>query len=376
MSRFLKAAATALALVGSTALAHSEGDVAAGKKVFKKCSACHAVGEGARNKVGPELNDAFGRTAGTLEGFKYSKAMVAAGTDGLVWTDETVSAYLVDPRGYIKGNRMAFAGLKKEADVANVIAYLKTYSSGVAPAEDAKAKSGEDKAETETGTQTAKAEDAKPAAMAADAPLPDHGVFHLGRKATEAEITAWDIDVRSDGLGLPPGSGTVAEGEPLYADACAVCHGDFGEAIGRWPMLAGGHETLTDERPEKTIGSYWPHLSTAFDYVRRAMPFGDARSLSDDDVYAITAYVLYLNDIVEEEDFELSDKNFASIVLPNQDNFVEDDRLSEPHYAEKREPCMSDCKPGPVEITMRARVLDVTPDSGEDNEGLGVGAVD
>ena len=123
----------------------------------------------------------------------------------------------------------------------------------------------------------------------------------------------------------------------------------------------------------KTIGSCWPHLSTVYDYVRRAMPFGDARSLSDDDVYAITAYLLYLNDVVTEEDLELSSENFAEVRLPNEENFFMDDRDGEGHYAKKGEPCMTNCKPAPSKITMRARVLDVTPDSDEPEGG---GAVD
>jgi len=211
-------------------------------------------------------------------------------------------------------------------------------------------------------------------ADAKDAPLPDHGVFHLGREATPEEIAAWNIDVRPDGTGLPEGRGTVAEGETIFAEQCAVCHGDFGEGRDRWPVLAGGQDTLTAERPVKTIGSYWPYLSTVYDYVRRAMPFGDARSLSDDDVYAITAYLLYLNDIVTDEDFELSKENFTSVRLPNEENFFMDDREEEAHYVAKVEPCMTDCKPGPVKITKRAAVLDVTPDA--DNEDQGVGAVD
>ena len=95
------------------------------------------------------------------------------------------------------------------------------------------------------------------------------------------------------------------------------------------------------------------------------MPFGNARSLSDNDVYALTAYLLYLNDVVTEEDFELSNENFTEIELPNAGNFIADDRAQEPHYADAGEPCMSDCLPGKAEVIMRARVLDVTPDSEE-----------
>ncbi len=185
--------------------------------------------------------------------------------------------------------------------------------------------------------------------------------FNLGREALPEEVAAWDIDVRPDGLGLPEGSGTVAEGEELFIEQCAICHGDFGEGVDRWPILAGGQGTLTDDRPVKTIGSYWPYLSTAWDYPHRAMPFGFARSLSADETYAITAYLLYVNDIVDDEEFELNRENFTSIKMPNADGFYMDDRdeVELPKFI--REPCMENCKQG-VEITARAAVLDVTPE--------------
>jgi cytochrome c len=120
-----------LATVAVAALAlpvHAEGDVEKGESVFKKCRACHAVGEGAKNKVGPVLNGVIGRTAGTSEDYKYSKAMIAAGEGGLVWDDTTIGEYLAKPRDFIPKNKMAFAGLKKEDDVVNIIAYLKQFS--------------------------------------------------------------------------------------------------------------------------------------------------------------------------------------------------------------------------------------------------------
>lgn len=190
------------------------------------------------------------------------------------------------------------------------------------------------------------------------------GSLNLGRQATEAEINAWDIDVRPDGVGLPEGAGTVADGETVFAEKCAACHGEFGEGVDRWPVLAGGQDTLTSERPVKTIGSYWPYLSTVFDYVNRAMPFGEAQSLSADEVYAITAYLLYMNDIVDDEEFELSNENFSAIKMPNEANFSADPRPDTP-VASTAGPCMKDCKPE-VTITMRAQILDVTPDA-EDN---------
>ncbi len=141
----------------------------------------------------------------------------------------------------------------------------------------------------------------------------------LGRPATPEEIAAWDIDVRPDGAGLPDGSGDVTTGEQVFTDNCAVCHGVFGEGEGRWPVLMGGFGTLDGARPVKTVGSYWPYLSTVWDYVHRAMPFGAAQSLSDDEVYAVTAYLLYLNDIVDD-DFVLSRENLAETHLPNEDS--------------------------------------------------------
>ncbi|MFW6024493.1 MAG: c-type cytochrome [Dichotomicrobium sp.] len=187
------------------------------------------------------------------------------------------------------------------------------------------------------------------------------GKFGLGRPAHPEEIAAWDIDVRPDGTGLPDGSGTVTEGEQVYVEQCAVCHGDFGEGIGRWPELAGGEGTLDSDDPVKTIGSYWPYLSTVYDYIHRAMPFGNAQSLSDDQVYALTAYVLYLNYIVEDMDFELSKENFGDIEMPNEGQFFMDDREQTEFDQFKREPCMTECKDS-VEITKRAQVLDVTPE--------------
>lgn len=181
----------------------------------------------------------------------------------------------------------------------------------------------------------------------------------LGRAALPAEVAAWDLDITPDGKGLPEGSGSVAQGDALFAEHCAVCHGDFAEGVGRWPKLAGGQGTLANQDPVKTVGSYWPYLSTAFDYVRRSMPFGQAQTLSNDEVYAITAYILYSNDLVED-DFVLSKENFLDVKMPNADGFIRDDRESV-EKAFWREPCMSDCKPGKVEITKRAAVLDVTP---------------
>jgi cytochrome c len=172
------------------------------------------------------------------------------------------------------------------------------------------------------------------------------GSYGIGAPASAAEIAGWDIDIRPDGKGLPPGSGSVEDGEMMYEDKCASCHGSFGEGVGRYPVLSGGEGTLTDERPDRTVGSYWPYASTLWDYIHRAMPFPQPQSLSDDEVYAITAYVLYLNDLVED-DFVLTPDNLAAIEMPNKDGFFFDDRPDTNNAG-----CMKNCKePGSIRIT-------------------------
>lgn len=185
----------------------------------------------------------------------------------------------------------------------------------------------------------------------------------IGREATPAEVAAWDIDVRPDGVGLPPGKGTVKQGEEIFIAQCAACHGEFGEGKDRWPALAGGLGTLKNDRPDRTVGSFWPAASTVFDYVKRAMPFGNAQSLSNDELYAVTAYILHMNDIIKDTSFELNQKNFTTIRMPNADNFYDDDRETTEKAFWNRKLCMKDClKKAPV-VTGRAQILDVTPDN-------------
>jgi len=164
------------------------------------------------------------------------------------------------------------------------------------------------------------------------------GYYGYGKLATEAEIAGWDIDIRADGQGLPAGGGSVADGEVIYEEKCAECHGSFGEGVGQFPVLAGGEGSLTSQRPLKTVGSYWAHTSTLWDYIRRTMPFMQPESLKADEVYALVAYVLYLNDLVDD-DFVLTRDNFTDIQLPNQQNFGPDPR---PDVHNSR--CMENCK--------------------------------
>lgn len=121
MTRQILLAAVATVLISAPAWAQ---DAEAGKKVFNKCMACHAVGPGAKNKVGPELNGLFGRPAGSVEGYAYSKANKES---GITWTEETFTTYIQDPRGVVKGTKMAFAGIKDEKQIADLVAYLKTF---------------------------------------------------------------------------------------------------------------------------------------------------------------------------------------------------------------------------------------------------------
>lgn len=141
----------------------------------------------------------------------------------------------------------------------------------------------------------------------------------LGRTLTGAIPAGWDISIPPDGAGLPPGSGTAVAGEPIYAAKCQACHGADGEK-GPNDRLVGGKGTLSSEQPVKTVGSYWPYATTLFDYIRRAMPFPQPHSLSDDEAYALTAYVLYLNGIVERE-ATMDAKTLPAVRMPNRNNF-------------------------------------------------------
>jgi S-disulfanyl-L-cysteine oxidoreductase SoxD len=183
------------------------------------------------------------------------------------------------------------------------------------------------------------------------------GYFGYGKLATRDEIAGWDIDVRGDGTGLPSGKGTVPRGEEVYAQQCAACHGAFGEGEGRYPRLIGGEGSLTGDRPEPTVGSYWPFAPTLWDYINRAMPFHAPRSLSAEDVYAVTAYVLSLNNIVPSE-FVADPDSLPKVKMPNRDRFTWQD----PRPDTSAEACMSNCKdPAAVNIVFSAEGRDLTP---------------
>jgi mono/diheme cytochrome c family protein len=154
--------------------------------------------------------------------------------------------------------------------------------------------------------------------------------YGLGHPISPAELAPWDIDVRADGQGLPPGHGSVAEGRQVYADVCAACHGEKGEgrsvpgAVGGFDRLVGGDGTLATNHPVKTVGSYWPYATTLFDYVRRAMPFNAPQSLGNDQVYAVSAYILFLNGVIAENSV-LDAKSLPQVKMPNRNGFITED---------------------------------------------------
>lgn len=158
--------------------------------------------------------------------------------------------------------------------------------------------------------------------------------FHLGRPATAADIAAAGISVGPDGSGLPAGGATAREGRPLYASICAGCHGLRGQGNGPYPAIAGGRNTLKSAHPILTIGSYWPYATTVWDYINRAMPYPNPGSLTPQQVYALTAYVLYLNKIVGER-FIVDQRTLPLIRMPNRNGFVADPR---PDVPENRHP--------------------------------------
>ena len=183
-------------------------------------------------------------------------------------------------------------------------------------------------------------------------------LYGFGEAASPAIQKAWDDDVRGiDGKGLPQGHGSVKEGQKLYEQKCAACHGDFGEGNARYPELAGGRGTLTAERPLKTVGSYWPYAPTVFDYIRRAMPFNAPGSLTNNQTYAITAFVLNLNDVVPANAV-LDAKSLAAIKMPNRSGFINEHLKPDVHAVA----CMHNCKKSVKIISNLARTLGITPD--------------
>ena len=144
---------------------------------------------------------------------------------------------------------------------------------------------------------------------------------NLGKPISQADLAPWDISIGPDGVGLPPGSGTVQQGEAVFMTKCQGCHGAKGAGQPN-DRLVGGQGTLAGDRPAiKTVGSYWPYATTLFDYVRRAMPFPESKSLSSDELYAVVAYVLNLNGVVPD-DAVMNAETLPRVRMPNRDGFI------------------------------------------------------
>ncbi len=142
----------------------------------------------------------------------------------------------------------------------------------------------------------------------------------LGVAVTPADLAPWDISIQPDGAGLPAGSGTATSGAEIYSVKCIACHGEKGAGQPN-DRLVGGEGTLTELAQVRTIGSFWPNATTVFDYIRRAMPFQEPQSLTNDEVYSLTAYLLALNGIIDEDD-EMNARTLARVRMPNRDGFV------------------------------------------------------
>ncbi|MDD2399861.1 MAG: c-type cytochrome [Sulfurovum sp.] len=217
------------------------------------------------------------------------------------------------------------------------------------------------------------------------------GGYTYGKKATDNEIKAWDIDVMPDGTGLPEGSGTVEEGDEVYEAKCVSCHGDFGSGSGMYPSLAKGNAeegvaSLTHQRvnpdadgPIRVFGTYWPQASTLWWYIKTGMPHAAPMSLTDDEVYALCAYMLSINEITidgEEldDEYELDREKFLKIRMPNKDGFVPNidgpkgtdnvrEYFSNPkNYGAATTRCMKDCFEGePVLARIQTEINDFSP---------------
>jgi cytochrome c len=155
----------------------------------------------------------------------------------------------------------------------------------------------------------------------AAAQLPTYGV---GRSPTAEEVQAWDLTIPPDGQGLPPGNGTAVLGKPIFVERCASCHGETGEDP-KYSRLVGGQGTLATDKPIRTIGSFWQYATTLWSYIRRAQPFDSPGSLTADQVYAVTAYLLYRNGIIGEQEV-MDATTLPRVKMPNRDGFVLDPR--------------------------------------------------
>ncbi|HEX7389484.1 MAG TPA: cytochrome c [Acidiphilium sp.] len=202
-----------------------------------------------------------------------------------------------------------------------------------------------------------KAEGAGNGSLAKYKPATPPGDYGLGTTPTAAQIADWTIAIPPDGAGLPPGQGSVAQGETIYATDCAMCHGTFGEGANGYPQLAGGEGSLGTPAQVKTVGSYWPYATTVWDYINRAMPFFAPHTLKPDQVYALTAFLLNMNGIVPS-DFVADAKSVPAVKMPNRDGFD----WKDPRPVTHNTACMTNCAdPASIKILSNAATMNLTP---------------
>ena len=144
---------------------------------------------------------------------------------------------------------------------------------------------------------------------------------NLGKPISAEDLAAWDISVGPDGAGLPPGSGTVKQGEAVFMAKCQACHGEKGAGTPNDRLVGGQGSLPGDKPPIKTVGSYWPYATTLFDYIRRAMPFNESKSLTSDEVYGVVAYLLNLNGVIPESE-TMNAQSLPKVTMPNREGFV------------------------------------------------------
>jgi len=144
---------------------------------------------------------------------------------------------------------------------------------------------------------------------------------NLGKSISPEDLASWDISIGPDGVGLPPGSGTVKQGEAVFAAKCQACHGEKGTGQPNDRLVGGQGSLPGDKPPIKTVGSYWPYATTLFDYIRRAMPFNESKSLTNDEVYGVVAYLLNLNGVIPESD-TMNAQSLPKVAMPNRDGFI------------------------------------------------------
>ena len=177
-------------------------------------------------------------------------------------------------------------------------------------------------------------------ALTACEAVPQKAPLGLGQEPVKEQIAAWDIDVRPDGAGLPEGGGRASEAEGLYMEKCSRCHGEFGEGVHPYGALEGGIGSLASGQAQRTVGSYWPYAPVLFDYIRRTMPFDRPQSLTNEEVYSLTAYLLAMNGIIEADQV-MNKESLPLVQMPNRGGFVPD-----PRPDTKNRACMKDCLQG------------------------------